>query len=122
MRRVATKEAQRRGIAPTLVLANMHQESGTAQNLSHAGAVGPLQVMPFNAKRCGLKPKELLEPEKNIMCGVQILAEDLAAEKMNVNRALQRYNGGPGCINKCAESINHARAVETIKNKLEKGQ
>mgnify|MGYP001010639380 CR=1 FL=1 len=119
-KKIAIREANRRGISPTLVLALMHVESGTKTNVSPVGALGHLQVMPFNAKRCNIQPKELLQPDKNIQCGVQILAEDLIAEKMNINRALQRYNGGPKCVNRCAESIRHARMVEEKKNQIEK--
>src|SRR6266511_2588083 len=34
--------------------------------VSPAGAIGLMQVMPFNASRLGLTPEDLREPEKNL--------------------------------------------------------
>lgn len=110
---LAEKEALLVGINPALVRAVMHVESRAKKFAeSPKGAIGPMQVMPFNARRCDLEHYSLLwTPETNVRCGVQILSEELKAQKGNVLNALEAYNGGPGCIGKCRESVNYSRAV-----------
>lgn len=109
------REALRHKLNPSLARALMKVESNNNRfAVSHVGAIGAMQVMPFNAKRCGLPHYgELFDEEKNIQCGVRILAEDMKAAKNNPQIALQVYNGGPKCVNKCKESIEHARKVLT---------
>lgn len=113
---IVEQEALRRNINPALARALMKAESnGDRYAVSSAGALGYMQIMPQNSKRCKLKHYgELFDERKNIACGVQILAEELKAHAGDVVRALQAYNGGAGCVNKCSESINHARKVLTI--------
>lgn len=110
------REALRHGINPALARALMKAESnGKRFAVSKAGALGLMQVMPFNAKRCGLEHYgELFDPEKNIACGVKILAEELKTHGHDPVKALQAYNGGARCIGKCKESINHAKTVLTL--------
>ena len=109
---VAEREALARGINPALARAVVHIESGKKQfALSPKGAIGFMQIMPFNAKRCGLKePGELLEKVKNIRCGVHILDESIRAQR-DVVAGLQEYNGGAKCVGRCSESIAYARSV-----------
>jgi soluble lytic murein transglycosylase-like protein len=62
------------------------------------GAVGVMQVMPANAKRCGLPHAgRLWLEESNIDCGARIISEEL---KMygNLPDALRAYSGGPKAI------------------------
>lgn len=119
---IATARAQ--GLDPAIALSLMHHESGNNPSAYSAkGAIGLLQIMPFNAKRCGLKsPAELLDDKKNITCGLQILAEELRNYRGNYDKALQVYNGGPNCIGKCRESLNHSASIRNnarlIKNIL----
>lgn len=110
---LVTRAAMRKGINPTLLRAKVRVESGGKQYaMSRVGALGLLQIMPENAKRCGLQVAELLEEEKNIECGAKLFREDLDATQWRVVEALERYNGGPKCVGgKCAESIKHARLV-----------
>jgi len=110
---MAEKEALVNGVNPALVRAQMHVESKNNQYAeSPVGAIGPMQVMPFNAKRCGLPHySKLWNAELNIKCGVQILAEEMRTYKNDVVKALQVYNGGPKCIGRCGESVNYSRNV-----------
>lgn len=117
---LADKEALIAGINPSLVRAMMHVESsGNEFAESHVGAISYMQIMPFNAKRCGLKHySQLWQPENNIRCGVQIIGEELKATGGNLRRALERYNGGGACDGKdklspCAESRNYVVKVLT---------
>lgn len=115
---LAEREGYRRKINPALMRSLFHTEShGKEWAVSEKGALGCAQVMPFNWKRCAAEcgvtgPNDLLDKEKNACCGGLIFAEDLKAEKDDISRAVQRYNGGPKCIGVCAESIKHSRKVQ----------
>ncbi len=110
---IAEREALRRNINPAVIRALLRHESREEQfALSGKGAIGFMQVMPSNAKRCGLKPAELIDAEKNIQCGVKLFKEDLLATNWNLPDALRRYNGGPNCVKYiCRESEEHQRKV-----------
>lgn len=114
-RDLVTNEALSQGVNPSLARSLLRVES--AENplaVSEVGAIGLMQVMPVNAKRCGLRKEELFIPHKNIRCGVKLFKEDLIATNWHPVAAAERYNGGPKCVGgHCAESINHARKVLT---------
>lgn len=101
------------GIHPELLNALIHQESRhNPAALSHKGAIGLTQIMPFNAKRCDLPDATALwHKRNNVMCGARILSEELKTYKGDIKKALQAYNGGPKCLNKCSESIKYAENV-----------
>ena len=103
------------GIKRSLFRALIRVESGgNPKALSPVGARGIAQVMPYNHKRCGLATAETLwDVTANLRCGAQILREEID-EHRDLNRALQAYNGGPKCINKCKESIQYAAKVLAI--------
>lgn len=111
-------------IPRNLLKANVVTESAlNSDAYSNKGAIGLAQIMPFNAKRCGVKKVSKLWDEKaNIRCGAQILSEELTTYRGDVVKALQSYNGGPGCINKCRESISHANKALATFAKLEYSQ
>jgi soluble lytic murein transglycosylase-like protein len=104
--------ALRQGLNPALLKAVVHVESRNQEfALSPKGAIGPAQIMPENAKRCALKTAALLlDPQINIDCGARILREELD-KYGDLVTALQVYNGGPKCINKCSESVSYSRSV-----------
>lgn len=81
----------------TLVRAVIQQESGfNPKALSPCGAIGLMQVMPFNAERLGLKSeKELWVPRLNVLAGVRLLAALLRHYEGDVIAALVAYNSGP---------------------------
>lgn len=82
---------------------------------SPKGAIGIVQVMPANAKRCGLPhPGKLWDERLNTLCGAQILSEELSTYGGDVRKALESYNGGPRCVGKCRESIQYADKVLSI--------
>jgi len=61
--------------------------------LSRKGARGLTQVMPFNAKRCGLRPDQLWDPSLNLACGATILRQEIARVG-SIEKALRVYNCG----------------------------
>ena len=90
-------EASRAGLDPQLVLGLIQVESGFKKYaVSHAGARGFMQVMPFWVKLIGAKDDDLFDMRKNIRYGCVILRHYLDLEKGDLFRALGRYNGSLG--------------------------
>lgn len=109
---LAEREALRHGLNPGLVRALLKTESsGQQYALSKAGALGLMQVMPSNARVCGLQVAELLDPEKNIRCGTKILAANMR-QYDDTLKALMVYNGGPNALKAPKdETVRHAQSV-----------
>ncbi|MCP5266290.1 MAG: lytic transglycosylase domain-containing protein [Burkholderiaceae bacterium] len=91
-------EAQRAGLDPQLVLAVVQVESNFRRYaISHAGARGYMQVMPFWTRLIGNgDPATLFDMRANLRFGCTILRHYLDLERGNLFRALARYNGSLG--------------------------
>jgi soluble lytic murein transglycosylase-like protein len=93
-------EANRPGeirIPPGLVMAIMEIESNfNRYAVSHAGAVGLMQVMPFWPENLGMRRHQLVKVPENIRMGCAIFRFYLKRENNNIARALARYNGSVG--------------------------
>ena len=91
-------EAQRAGLEPELVLGLIQVESGFRRHaISHAGARGYMQVMPFWTRLIGDgDPSGLFDPRANLRYGCTILRHYLDIERGDLYRALGRYNGSLG--------------------------
>ncbi|MFC4075255.1 transglycosylase SLT domain-containing protein [Salinithrix halophila] len=88
--------AAKTGVDPALIAAVIKQESGGNPNaVSHAGAIGVMQILPQNAKGA-----DLLNPRENIQRGAEILAGHLKTYDGNLAKALAAYNAGPGNVEK----------------------
>jgi soluble lytic murein transglycosylase-like protein len=84
-------------LPPGLVMAVLDVESGFDRwAVSSAGAVGLMQVMPFWPERLGMRRYELTRVAANVSMGCAILRYYLDAERRDVRRALERYNGAIG--------------------------
>lgn len=80
------------GLDPNLVATVMQIEScGNPQAVSHAGARGLFQVMPFHFDAA----EDMLDPETNASRGVAYLAKMLGENSNDVGLALAAYNAGP---------------------------
>ena len=83
-------------VPPALVKAVIHRESSFhPRAVSRAGAIGLMQVMPWNARRLGFAPAELWEPSRNILAGTRLLAVLLRHYRGDVISALVAYNARP---------------------------
>ncbi|MCX7176960.1 MAG: transglycosylase SLT domain-containing protein [Proteobacteria bacterium] len=101
-------EAKRAGLDPQLVLGLIQVESDFKKYaVSHAGARGYMQVMPFWVKLIGKKDNNLFHLRINLRYGCTILRHYLDVEKGDLYRALGRYNGSLGQ----AEYPNMVRAA-----------
>ena len=80
----------------SFVKAVIHRESGfRPRAVSPAGAVGLMQVIPFNARRLGVTERELWTPATNILAGTRLLAVLLRHYRGDVISTLVAYNAGP---------------------------
>lgn len=81
-----------------LALAVGHGEgSGNPLALSHAGALGLMQLMPATARGLGLTVNETIDqrkdPRLNVLAGVKLLAQ-LFKKQKRWDRVLAAYNSG----------------------------
>lgn len=118
-----------KGVFPvpvTLVRAVIQQESAfNPKALSPCGAIGLMQVMPFNAERLGLKSeKELWVPRLNILAGVRLLAALLLHYEGDVIAALVAYNSGPkaklAAVPANGETPGYVKNILALWKRLEK--
>lgn len=90
-------EAKRAGLDPQLVLSLIQVESNFRKYaVSHAGARGFMQVMPFWARLIGKQDHNLFHLRTNLRYGCVILKHYLGMENGDLFRALGRYNGSLG--------------------------
>ncbi len=90
-------EATRAELAPELVLAVIEVESNFDRwAISHAGARGLMQVMPFWLKEIGKPDDNLFHTQTNLRLGCTILKYYLDKENGDLLRGLARYNGSLG--------------------------
>lgn len=89
--------ATQAGVQPELVLAVIEIESGfDSYALSHAGAQGMMQVMPFWKKEIGRTEDNLIHLETNLKYGCTILKHYIDKSNGKIADALARYNGSYG--------------------------
>jgi len=94
-----TKYAAQNGVSPDLVRAVVRQESdGNAHDVSRAGAMGLMQLMPDEAHSLGVT--DPFDPEQNIAAGTRLLSGLLHQYNGDVSRALAAYNAGSGAVKK----------------------
>jgi soluble lytic murein transglycosylase-like protein len=90
-------EAMRARLDPQLVLGVIEVESRFRKYaVSHAGARGYMQVMPFWIKLIGQPKHNLFHLRTNLAYGCAILRHYLDVEEGDYFRALGRYNGTLG--------------------------
>ena len=90
-------ESTRAGLDPQLVLSIIQIESGFKKYaISHAGARGYMQIMPFWVDVIGRQDHNLFHLRINLRYGCAILRHYLDIEKGDYFRALGRYNGSLG--------------------------
>lgn len=89
-----SRVAKKYRLSESLLEALVEVESSyRVKALSKKGARGLTQVMPFNAKRCGLDADELWDPSLNLACGATILRQEIARVG-SIEKALRVYNCG----------------------------
>lgn len=92
--------AEAAGLPPELVMKVVRHESGGDHEIvSHAGAVGLMQVMPATAEEvrrtAGLPEGSLTDPDHNLAVGTAYLAQLIRRFDGDLWLALAAYNAGP---------------------------
>lgn len=91
------KYCEKYGVNKNLVLGIIKQESNFDANVvSHAGAMGVMQLMDFNCEAYGITDPYNIE--QNVEGGVRHIKEYLDMFSGDVEMALMAYNGGPGTM------------------------
>ena len=93
------ESGQRNTVDPLLLYAIMHQESSfKPKAMSHKGARGLMQLMPFTASRFGVT--NIWDPKQNIEGGARYMRFLLNLFSGDVRLALAGYNAGEGAVMK----------------------
>ena len=96
--------AEKYRLAPELIHAVIKAESNyNPEAVSHAGAVGMMQLMPMTAKRLGVEDSR--DPAQNIEGGSKYLRELLDLFDNDLKLALAGYNAGEGAVMKYGNDI-----------------
>lgn len=89
--------AKKYNVSESLLKAIAKAESNFNPNdVSSAGAIGIMQLMPETAKELGVK--DAYDPEQNIMGGAKCISQKLKEFNGNVRLALAAYNAGSGAV------------------------
>ena len=105
VRQVIVEEAARYGVPPALALAVAWQESGWQQSVvSHAGAIGIMQLMPATAVWVGEAmlgaPVNTADARENVRAGVRLLAHYLSRYDGNRDLVLAAYYQGQTAVDR----------------------
>jgi soluble lytic murein transglycosylase-like protein len=105
VRQAIVEEAARYGVPAPFALAVAWQESGWQQGVvSHAGAVGVMQLMPATADWVGQAmlgtPVNMSDTRENIRAGVRLLAHYLARYSGDRDRVLAAYYQGQTAVDR----------------------
>ncbi|HEX5874083.1 MAG TPA: lytic transglycosylase domain-containing protein [Pyrinomonadaceae bacterium] len=93
------ESGKRNSVDPLLLYSIMHQESSfKPRALSHKGARGLMQLMPFTASRFGVT--NIWDPKQNIEGGARYMRFLLDLFEGDVRLALAGYNAGEGAVKK----------------------
>lgn len=89
--------AKKYNVSESLLKAIAKAESNfNPKDVSSAGAMGVMQLMPETAKSLGVK--DPFDPEQNIMGGAKCISQKLKEFNGDVRLALAAYNAGSGAV------------------------
>lgn len=98
------ESGKRNSVDPLLLYSIMHQESSfKPRALSHKGARGLMQLMPFTASRFGVT--NIWDPKQNIEGGARYMRFLLDLFSGDVRLALAGYNAGEGAVMKYGHRV-----------------
>jgi soluble lytic murein transglycosylase-like protein len=105
-------------VDPDLVKAVIQVESAyNSKALSHAGAIGLMQLMPATAMRFGVK--QIYDPEENIHGGVQYIKFLLDLFDNDLSLTVAAYNAGEGAVQKFGTVPKYTETQNYVKQVLQ---
>lgn len=109
--------AKERGFPWQLIKAQVRQESAFDPDaVSHCGAIGLMQVMPYTGREIGFSEEDLRDPEKSIEAGTLYLKiqydhfPEIPDTTERLKFSLGAYNGGRGYINRALSLARNTRS------------
>ena len=114
IRSLVGKTARRHGVEPALIEAVISAESAyDARAVSHAGAVGLMQIMPATAKDYGIRDSaDLFDPALNIDTGVRHLKRLLRKYGNDYGRVIMAYNAGEGAVDNTNSNVRYTETLD----------
>lgn len=108
------RTARQHGVEVALVNAVVAAESAyNPKAVSHAGAVGLMQVMPATAADYGVDSAEaLFDPAVNVRTGVRHLKRLLDKYGNDYGRAIMAYNAGEGTMDRTNNNVTYAETLD----------
>lgn len=108
------KNAQEANVSPALVFALIRRESSFDEDIrSSAGALGLMQLMLKTSKKLGkeigladVTDAHLIQPQWNIVLGVQYLRRQIDDFQGNLPAAIAAYNAGPEIVKRWLSYFN----------------
>lgn len=100
-RSIIEKHSKHYGVERALVQAVIHAESAfNKRAVSPKGALGLMQLMPFNLDRLGVE--DPFSPDENIQGGVRLLSMLQKRYRGNLRLSLAAYNAGEDAVERYA--------------------
>ena len=110
-------------LEPAFIKAVVHVESAfNPQAVSHAGAMGLMQLMPGTAKLYNLQPNQF-NPESNLVAGIRHMHMLMNRYGEDKKLSLAAYNAGEGAVSKYngippyPETVDYVAKVMKLYNK-----
>jgi membrane-bound lytic murein transglycosylase B len=114
VRKMISEVAQQYGVEEALVRAVVAAESSyNAHAVSHAGAVGLMQVMPATAGDYGVtSTAALFDPKTNLRTGTRHLKRLLKKYNNDYGRAIMAYNAGEGVVDRTNSNVTFRETLD----------
>lgn len=114
VRKMISEVSRQYGVEEALVRAVVAAESNyNAHAVSHAGAVGLMQVMPATAGDYGVtSTAALFDPKTNLRTGTRHLKRLLKKYKNDYGRAIMAYNAGEGVVDRTNSNVTFRETLD----------